>query len=201
MYSSEDNRTSFNVSTITVNATHFPKLRGKHISYRQFSELIVRTEHVLKHFCLVAFPSKSEFHLLALLFVFWALPDILRYNGALLGNVLYILLLPLIKAGKKLAFQKAFHLSSLAGLYQATNYLTRITQHDDMITQMMQLSNKCMRDFCKKKEVGFNSGCGIWQIYITEPHKNASTIFTTLQWKQLQSAEITFEKVDFNSFC
>lgn len=31
MYSSEDNRTSSNISTVTVNATHFPKLRGKQI--------------------------------------------------------------------------------------------------------------------------------------------------------------------------
>lgn len=28
IYSSEDNRTSSNISTVTVNATHFPKLRG-----------------------------------------------------------------------------------------------------------------------------------------------------------------------------
>lgn len=35
MYSSEDNRTSSNISTVIVNATHFPKHRGKQISCGQ----------------------------------------------------------------------------------------------------------------------------------------------------------------------
>lgn len=37
MYSSADNRTSSNITTVTVNATHVPKLRGKQTSCRQLT--------------------------------------------------------------------------------------------------------------------------------------------------------------------
>lgn len=37
MYSSEDNRTSSDISTVTVNTTQFPKLRGKQTSCRQLT--------------------------------------------------------------------------------------------------------------------------------------------------------------------